>query len=156
MDVNTTAAPIVEEEVGLEKLIGGDAEAPAEFVFRHKAVRHYMISREDYTQGYFEFKDFQLELRTQEERDEFIRVMSKQPAREYTQIVEINTAAAAAAERSLAPKPNPSVVRGAQSASDILTSKDRERIQQARLAQAAAAAKAGNPLAGGAKPTSNT
>lgn len=148
MDVNTTISPVVEEEVGLDKLIGADEDAPAQFVFRHKAVRHYMISREDYTRGYFEFKDFQLELRTQEERDEFVRVMAKQPAREYTQIVEINTAAAAAAERSLAPAPNQSVVRGAQSASDILTSKDRERIQQARLAQAAAAAKAGNPLGG--------
>lgn len=87
------------------------------FVFRHKTIRRFS------TAG-FEFKNFELHIRGEEERDRFIKIVNDLPARDANQIVEVNLEARAASERSvLSP-----VVRGPLAASDILTQKDGQRI----------------------------
>jgi hypothetical protein len=133
----------MQEMTSLASIIGGapdTTEMPEEedlgFLFHHNAIQHYVISREDPQNGFFEFKNFEMRLPTQELRDEFIRVMSTQPAREYGPIIEINEQLARQSNRPIGPKPNPSVVRGAMEAKDILTEKDRARIQAAKITAA--------------------
>jgi hypothetical protein len=91
------------------------------FLFRHKTIRRFCIEQ-------FEFKNFELRLQSEKERDEFVAMVQDLPNRDAIQIVEVNEAAAAVAETSIAKKDS-SVVRGFLNADDILTAKDRQRLQ---------------------------
>jgi len=101
-------------------------------VFFHKKYRRYRIGR-------FEFKKNYLRLTTNADREEFLKLVNdpKFPKREAIQIVEVNEEARAQSERSVLESQTPSpsvdgsdtsVVRGAMNASDILTAKDVQRI----------------------------
>lgn len=105
-------------------------------LYRHKRIRRFRI-------GDFEFKDYQLRINDSTKNDEFVALLGKIPPIDSIDIVIVNEAAAAAAER---PAIGAQGIRGAMQASDILTAKDREALA------AHNAAKSGPAGNSGAKP----
>lgn len=96
------------------------------YLFRHKQVRRFKV-------GKFEFNNFTLRLGTEKDREEFLEIVQSLPARDSNQIVEVNEAAAAAAETSVVQAQR--VVHGAMGSEHILTEKDKARLQEAQNAQ---------------------
>ena len=92
-----------------------------EYVYRHKTIRRFRVEN-------FEFKNHELRITSERDRDRFEDILSKLPISETNDIVEINEAAAAAAER---PVGQQRVIRGAGNASDLLTPEDKARIAAA-------------------------
>lgn len=80
-------------------------------LFRHRTIRRFRIGR-------FEFKDNYLRIQSQDELEEFYRILEdpKLPRSEVVDIVKVNEEAVAAAESS--------IVRGPMASADILTQKD--------------------------------
>lgn len=95
------------------------------YLFKHRTIRRFCVSG-------FEFKNFELRLQTEEEREQFISIVEGLPKIESIHIVEVNEEARAAMETPITAKES-TVVRGAMGADDILTAKDRERIAQSNL-----------------------
>ncbi len=93
------------------------------YLFRHKQVRRFKV-------GKFEFNNFTLRLDSEKEREEFLEIVQTLPARDSNQIVEVNEAAAAAAETSVLQASR--VIHGAMGSEHILTEKDKARLQEAQ------------------------
>jgi hypothetical protein len=108
--------------------------------FRHKTIRRFKVSE-------FEFDNFELILQDEDEAEKFRDLVKQLPKRDSMHIVEINDAAAAAAEKSVVGESS-TVVRGAQSAESLLTEEDRKRLA---LQQGAGSTQPGasNPTAAG-------
>lgn len=109
-------------------------EEQKHYVFRHKTIRRFSSAG-------FEFKNFELHLYSDEDRERFVEVYNELPPRDKNQIVEVDLEAKAASEREVSAAP---IVRGAMTAGDIITQKDGQRIVSGD-AQAAANALAANP-----------
>lgn len=86
--------------------------------YRHKTIRRFRV-------GKFEFKNHKLVIESEEDQKAFEEMIAGLPPIDSQPIVIVNAEAAAAAEKPLVSP----VVRGAMSADDILTAKDKERIQ---------------------------
>lgn len=110
--------------------------------FKHKTIRRFRV-------GEFEFEDFILNVESDEKAEEFIKIVKTLPRRDALQIVEVNESAAADAEKSVVDSQD-TIVRGAQTAADILTEDDKKRLQQ-QQGSGSAAAGASNPIAAGNK-----
>lgn len=94
------------------------------YLFRHRTVRHYIYAG-------FEFKDHELRLNSDAERDRFLRAIADPgyPEIERSQIEEINEEALAISRRSLGTQAT-TAVRGPMSAQDIVSAADLRRVAQ--------------------------
>lgn len=97
-------------------------------LFRHKTIRRYKI-------GEFEFRNYEMRITDAAKLDRWRKLLADPnlPRSELIDIFEINEEAAAVVERSVAG--DSPVIRGAMQASDILTAKDRQRLEEAQKAQ---------------------
>lgn len=111
---------------GYKSIVGEAAGVEETRTFFNKKYRRFRVGR-------FEFRRNYLDL-TPKEAEEFLAIVTAPdfPYEEAVQIVEVNRAAAAAAETSILDKvpAGQGVVRGAMSASDILTAKDKQRYAE--------------------------
>jgi hypothetical protein len=85
--------------------------------YKHKTIRRFRV-------GKFEFKNHKLTIESEEDQALFEKMVSDLPVRDSREIVIVNQEAIAASETKI----GDTVVRGPMSADDILTAKDRERI----------------------------
>lgn len=92
------------------------------FNYKHKKIRRF-------SSGGFEFENFEIAITGEEENERFLKMVNELPPRDGLQIVQINKAAAAASETSVVGTLG---LRGAMTADDILTGKDRAAIAAAQ------------------------
>jgi hypothetical protein len=99
------------------------------FNYKHKTIRRFSSAG-------FEFNNFEIAITGEEENERFLQMVSELPARDGLQIVQVNKAAAAASETSVVSSLG---LRGAMTADDILTGKDRAAIAAAQAGDKSAA-----------------
>lgn len=95
------------------------------FNYKHKTIRRFASAG-------FEFNNFEIAIVGEEENARFLKMVNDLPSRDGLQIVQINKEAAAASETSVVASLG---LRGAMTADDILTGKDRAAIAAAQSAE---------------------
>ncbi len=105
-------------------VIDDDDDDITGIVIRHKTTNRYKLGR-------FEFKKFTMRLTSERDFEEFVAMVKQLPPIERNQFDILNERAIASASRPLISEES-TVVRGAMTADQILTAKDREAIAKAQ------------------------